>query len=645
MNRFLISIVCLTLAMALGSGLAIAQDDGVPIDVRLTVAGDKKVFRMGETIRLNLSYTTKKSGYMAIMDRRTSIDKVVISPTTGLFDVVKDYYFGDEPPSDSTSLTAISDKATNIEISLNDFYRFERPGKYTVYLITHRVLEKKNSTEPWTVGAVLEFNTNPVEFEIVPMSEQEESAEARRISLAMDNTSDPRIKTRLAEELANLPGDGAVSDKVSTFLKARSSPANNYGGAIYRGLFVTRNRSLMIEKLEAALNDLSKPLDFELVGILSSLRARQEIDASGKPYSRPRQYMGMLVGSISPDDPFVKAGQYYQKQVIDSLQRRQAKSLYETAYTLLRTQRDRLSPETMTALRSIVIKNFDDLDIFSREDLLGFNWNDIRDPSLVPSIERMLNDASYPAYGRLNVHVTALKRLKDLDAEKARQYMAAEIRDPDSLLYDEVLDEFDNVPMPEVDQVQSEQIMRLAPKGSGSDSTILRWRCELAAKFATESIYAPLMETYKKYSTSWQPETRGLLLGYFARYRPHEALSLVNEEIKVRPELIDSLLNAFTKYNYPQPVADFFDSRLRSSDGTVAGHAAYVISQHGEEKDRAKLEDRLKLLDPLDEQQSQLQVELIMSLLQSKVWKLSEAEKQSLHSYCLNTKCKEAFHW
>jgi hypothetical protein len=635
----------LTVAVAIGPAISAGQDDGVPVDVKLSLVGDKKVFRMGETIRLNLSYTTKKSGYMAIMDRRTSIDKVVISPTTELFDVVKDYYFGDEPPSDTTSMSAISDKTTTIEISLNDFFRFESPGKYTVYLITHRIIEKKNSSEPWRKGAVIELNTNPVEFEIVPMSEQEESAEARRISLAIDNASDPRTKTRLAEELANLPGDGAVADKVAAFLKARSSPANNYGGAIYRGLFVSRNKGLMIEKLEAALNDVSKPLDFELVGILSSLRARQEIDASGKPYSRPQQYMGMPAGPISPDDPFVKADQYYQRLVIDSLQRRQGKSLYETAYSLLRTQRDRLNPETKTALRSIVVKNFDALDIFSREDLLGFNWEQIRDPSLVPSIERMLKDNSYPAYGRLNVHVTALKRLKDLDTEKARQYMAAEIRDPNSLLYDEVLDEFDNVPIPEVDQVQLEQIMRLAPKGSGSDSTMLRWRCELTAKFATESIYEPLMDTYKKYSNSWQPETRGLLLGYFARYRPHEALSLVDEEIKVHPELIDSLLNAFTKYNYPQPVADFFDSRLRSSDATVAGHAAYVISQHGEGKDRDKLEDRLKLLDPLDERQSQLQVELIMSLLQSKVWKLSDADKQALHSYCLNTKCKEAFHW
>ena len=136
----------------------------------------------------------------------------------------------------------------------------------------------------------------------------------------------------------------------------------------------------------------------------------------------------------------------------------------------------------------------------------------------------------------------------------------------------------------------------------------------------------------------------------------------VEDELKrIDPQLSDTMLNALTKYNYPKEIAAFFESRLNSENLAVAGQAAYTISQHGTEKDRTKIETRLKQwverwneryfeldgpqLKPENTGQAQLQVNLIMALLLGKAWKITDADKDELRSHCLSSTCKQAFHW
>jgi hypothetical protein len=540
---------------------------------------------------------------------------------------------------------------------LNDYYRFDKAGKYTVHLITKRLRQKKSGGQNFEYQPLTELSTNNVSFEIRAMSEADEEAEAKRLGAAIESTSDFWEKVRLAEELANLPGDAAIPEKIARYQWATKQNAGNFVGALYKGLFVTRNRAWVIRDLEEILSDVSKAVDFQMVGILSSLRAKQIIAASGKPYVRPNYYL-----PLPADDPYSKANEYYLKFVIDSLPKRVGKNLIDTAFGLFRQEPRQLSSDLMAKVRGILIKNFDTLDIFDREQLLSANWDKIRDASLIPSIERMLKDNSYPPYGRMNVHGTALKRLYELDREKARTFMAMEIANPDSILSDEVIEEFDGKVMPEVDQPLLEQVTKLTRSDSNNDSAMLRWKFELVAKFASEAIYEPLMEIYRMKAPKWQWNSRAILLGYFARYRAPETLRLVEEELaKIEPEWRGSFLHDFTKMNYPPDVAEFVEKRLASDDPEIAGVGAYLISQHGSPADRSKIEARLKEWKSLWEKkyseldsapqnsdnarQAHLQVELIMALILGKSWKLTDDDKKELRAHCLTQVCKQAFHW
>ena len=60
-------------------------------------------------------------------------------------------------------------------------------------------------------------------------------------------------------------------------------------------------------------------------------------------------------------------------------------------------------------------------------DLLSIYWNALKIPEMVPSLEKVLNQENTRNHGLLN---KTLQRLYELDPEKARPYILAEIREP-----------------------------------------------------------------------------------------------------------------------------------------------------------------------------------------------------------------------
>lgn len=644
--------------MLLWSGFAAAQDIESPVAVKLTLANGKDVYRSGETVGLVLSFSTDLPGYKVQGDQGTYLEKVVISPQSGVFDWKTDFYGGEERPSDGSGFSVLGNVPTEVKISLNDYYRFDAPGKYTVRLITKRLRKDKAGGGLFDFEDPTEITTNVVSFEIKPMTDAEEEAEAKRLGSAIESAKGMPEQIRFAQDLANLPGDTAIPEKVSRYLWSLKQSGGNFAGALSKGLFISRNRALVIRKLEDILSDVSKAVDFNVLSTLSFLRARVVIAESGKPYKRPSDFL-----PLPADDPYTKAKQYYLRFVIDSLQKRTGKNLVDTAAGIIVMEHRDLEPDILATVRGILLKNFDSLDILAREQLVSIRWEQIRDPSLVPSLERMLRAIDYPTMYRLNVHTTALTRLAELDQARARPFVIADIIDTESLLYDGAFDNFKEASLPEVDGPLLADIKKYGRTDAATRNAVrLRHKCMLAARFATGSIYDQLMDVYKSDGPKWQWQSRAILLGYFARYNETEALALVEQELSVvEKEWRGTFLNDLTRVNFPPKVAELFAKRLASDDPDIAGEAAYLISQHGSETDRSKIESRLKQwqsiwnkrLKELDDpapspettRQANLQAELIMALLQGKAWKLTDDDKKELRTNCLSAICRNRFHW
>lgn len=631
---FLLLLFVATLAVHSQS----AEND---VEVQLATSNGITKFRIGDPIPLKLSFVAQRGEYYldhVSSKPGSSHEQVAISPRKGVFDW-STQYTGGRPHQDCVvSRSKLSETPTVVELKLNDFVRFDRSGTYTIRFETKRI---SNSAHGTNDRAVM---TNEIRVEIVQMSEAEEAEETKRLSYAIDAAKGNwQEQTRIAEQLSYLTGKTSTREKVKRFLNPILDVPGNYYGEIRWGLYIARDRAIVISLLEEAFRDPHREVDHGLLHTISSLRALNE-SPGGKPYTE-ELYRRVLDG--------------YLRELAESFPKRKGIPLGAAAIAVLQNLPvENSSSAILAKVRSILLADFDTYNMYSREHLMRAYWEQLKDQSLVTSLERMLKEKSYPDYAKLNVHTTALKRLIELDSLKARPYVIAQIQDADSLVYDEAIDGLPDEFLPEVDDALLKQITRFVT--GASNSVRLRAKLLQASRYATGSIYDQLLELYRAHGDSWQYDARGILLGYFLRHRPEEGLTMIKEALTAVDEgMRSSLFHNATRNAFPPEAAAFFESQLASEDPRIAGTGAYILASRGSGKHKALIQERLdrwvkqwtprrvelegsKFSTDLG-QQAMLQVELISAMTQAKAWKLSANEIEALRSKCLIEACRHYF--
>ncbi|HJQ34811.1 MAG TPA: hypothetical protein VJ866_21860 [Pyrinomonadaceae bacterium] len=622
---------------------AFAQDAAAPVRASLSLSGEKKVFRAGEPIRLRMSFTSEREGYQ--LDTTTTkpphaIDKVTLSPDAGAYAWAADYTGGGMNHPDYAAFQNLSATPTTIELTLNDWYRFDRPGKYTVKISTARVAGTGTGPGPHIGdGPRLNLTTNEVSFEVVEMSEAEEAEEVKRLSALLDAAQGRQAQAQLTEELSYLAGEPSTREKVRRFVGVGSG---NSAGASDLGLFIARDRALAVRLLEAALRDPSVPATHALLGVTTSLRLMLE--------GVPRPPMSFIL-TPQGDSRTAEVQREYALELLASLPKRKGKSRTSAAMAVLTSLPRDGSAGMPTALRDVFVGEFETFHPYDQHYLLDYYWEQLRDPVLLPVVERMY--LSNPGPQGYQMRTTALRRIKELNPEKARAYIIAEIRDPSSGVDEELLASLPDQTLPEVDDALLEQIKSAAPQSRRYDFLALRQKALLAARYGSPAIYDGLLEAYRAWGDKWQPDARGALLGYLARYNPQQAVPLVEQALAQVGQGNDStLLLEVARASYPAELRELLRRRLEGEDPSAVGSAAYVMSQRGVESDAPLLEARLErwrkdwaghaaeLDAPEGVLQRMAEVNLVSSLLMSKVWKLPKEKAAALTRSCVTQDCR-----
>lgn len=618
-------------------------------DVKATLAlGGKTIYRSGEPIRLILSFTTAKDGYSLNTHAQaptSSSDEVILSPAAGAFEWAKQYKRTGYFMEDVIHSQKLSSEPTKMELMLNNFVRFDKPGKYSLRMKTRRV--SGGNFRQRTFQSV-ELITNEVNFEIREMTPSEEEAEVKRISAAIDASRDSQTQARAASELMYLAGDAATMEKIRRFLKPEES-WGNYHQQIWYGLFIAHNRQLIVKSFENAVRDASREPSYQLISLVTSLRLLDEEEK--KPFADEKSRQLRLD----------EIRQIYVNELIESLPKRAGKNRSTTALTILNNlPRENMPLEIVGKLREILLKDFDNLPFFVQEMLLGSYWEQMRDSSLADSLEKILTNPSLR--DSYNAHSVSLKRLLELDAARARPFVIEEIRNPQSYVGVDILGALPDEFLPEVEDALLAQIAQAAVAKTGNSHLVsLPKKAQLAARFATAKIYEPLLTIYKNHADKWQPDAKASLLGYFARHNDAEASALVEAEFsQFQSGYYHSFVSSLTAVNYTPKMDELLLRHLNSDDEQQAGTAAYFISKNGNNpKNRELLEKRLERwleewkgrtaeLDAADYSSKlagrrMFQINLIQALINAKAWKLSEAEIERLKQSCSTKECQRYF--
>src|SRR5580704_6545716 len=142
-------------------GVASAQTGG-PVRVDLSLAEGKTVYRAGEPILINLTFTASEAGYSlngTTTDPASPVDEFFLSPATGVFPWLDDQARGHRYSPDYASISALErNTPVTVGLVLNAVYRFDAPGHYKVHVVTSRVASGEGQNlEPLT--------SNEVEFD------------------------------------------------------------------------------------------------------------------------------------------------------------------------------------------------------------------------------------------------------------------------------------------------------------------------------------------------------------------------------------------------------------------------------------------------------------------------------------------------
>lgn len=637
------------LVLIAAQAAAFAQEaaDAAAVKVTLSLADGRKVYRAGEPIRVVMSFTTDRGGYQLNVTTTkppNAVDAVSLSPAADVYAWAEHYTGGGGYHPDYASIQQLSQKPVTVGLTLNDWFRFDAPGRYTVRVTTSRVSGPAAGTRE---GASLRLTTNEVSFEVTGMSEAEEAAEVRRLSALLDAAKGWEEEARLADELAYLAGEAATREKVRRYLAGGRS--GNYTQSIYYGLVMARDRALAVRLLEAAIRDPAVSVTHGLLHAAAGLRMMLE--------GVPRRAMSHAISPPEHQHPrTAELLRQYVGELLATLPKRKGESRRRAAMTALTVSmggglNDAQPPP---GVRDALVAEFDSFHPYDQEYLLRVYWEQLRDPSLLPAIERML--ANRGEAGSYQVKTDALRRLTELSAERARPHILAEIRDPSSVVEYEVLTALGDETIPEVDEALLGQIKTLAPQRRGFDSTLLRHKAMLAARYASPAVYDGLLETYRAWGDRWQPDARGAVLGYLARHNETQALPLVEQALaQLHPGQDSSLLLELTRSSCPGAVRELLRRRLEGDDPSAVGAAAYVMSQHGARADEELIESRLARwrkewggrAAELDAEGAALQrmaeINLLESLLRSKVWKLPEEKAARLVRGCVTEDCRRRY--
>jgi hypothetical protein len=641
MTRKFLSLLPLLLLL---QGSASAQD-ALDVHAKIKFAGDKSTFRIGEPVRLILELTADAPSYNADVtpDREEPIsDTISITPDTGVNRWLEELGGGYR---DYSTIANLSQTPTRIEIVLNDVVRFDRAGHYSVRLTTRRI---HPNAPPGAYKPALSVPTNDLGFDIEEMAGPDEEKEVKRISDLIDAAKGWQAEEAAASQLAYLTGDASTREKLRRFLAVEGGEgkSGNYYGQIFHGLFIARNRALIVQTLEAAIHDLNRPVTSGMLHTLIRIRLLQEQPGVIKP---PRTG----VDQTNTDSRTQQIHDAYVNEIAATLGRRSGKSQTITAMTvLMQLPKDAQSADAFTAeARRILLDHFDSLSTFDQEYLLRVKWDAIHDPSLIPALKKLLSASGVASK---NIHDSALKRLIEMAPDEARPYVIAEIRDPKSLADREILGSLQDKELPEVDGPLLEQIRQLASSKTSFNRVFLQHKTALAARFASQAIYANLMDIYGSSEDQLPIEARPGFLAYFARHNETEGLGLLQQELnKLAPAQQFHILPDFTRLYFSDAVDTMLRKRLESDDQETASTAAYLISQHGSSDDEKLLELRLqrwnkewgnRVAEADANLQGRLESELIMALTLGKSWKLPPEKLKELQRNCVTRICKQNFH-
>ena len=588
--------------------LVAGNPPGVRLQVRL--AEPRAAYRVGERIALTLSFASDRAETYrlngALYDRggRLEVDRFIVDRNETVEDPLA-WYFGSGVgfglSGGLRGYPELTVEPKEIEADLNEWLRFEEPGRYRLYVVSERVgriQPRAGASGPLPVASEI------LDFEILPRDTKGDaaslSAAAATIAAAEEKENPwpipmplpPDEENKLKSAIRTLRFLGTDAG-VDALLDAYGVAPSQYDGDIGFALAASGRLPYLRERLLAVLQDPAYSLPQPLLHLLIAMDIAREFPKR-LPWKQAEMTQEAVAEAERRQARSRQIGADYARTLVRLLPTKTMaarKADFAVIESYLPDEAERLRPLTEDPVPSsaaFLAMSVDEQTSW----LYGSQWERLRETNILPALLELLptlrteRSLDPTALRKFVAWTTTLERIALLDPEKGRSLILedltrespmANLRSMASVLPDGVY--------PEIDEPT---IARLEKKATSSDAAIL-------ARYASAAVADRALAVYQStYPASCDLEVH--LLAYLVRTRPAEGADLVEQALGDRESrgCWRDLLGRLGQLAWSPQLEAIALGQLDDPEPGAARNAALALGHHREPATREAIWKRLE---------------------------------------------------
>ncbi len=598
----LCAITCLALSLSSGlSGAAPSRTFAAPCiiqspDVRLQVETENgnSQFQIGEIVPLKLSFTSgapkKYQISMATYDRsgRMGYEEFQVQPSGGWSDPLRAYFaYGGFIGGGLRSFRFLSQQPTVMYLDLNEWVRFDHPGKYSLRVVSRRVGELPNDkTYP---DKSTELVSNELQLTIVSARKAWQEGTLRKATATLDGGSSPGNKatfttgplkdSQTALKVLRYLGTAEAARELTRRLRGDDS---NTDLQCMFGLVGSPYRDAAVSEMQRLLADADHPVSSTFLHAFTVLMRNpdQSPEALGQEDKRNSEII--------------------RSELLNAVSRKRGKALALTLNTVLAWSYEEGKPKPVSGqLAAQLAAVFDQLPVEKQKDILESRWELIKSPDFLPILQKYARQyREFPVPNEVNasnsLHLTgaALRRWYELEPGEARAVIIQEIVRSNPRYSASVLGVLPEKTLPEVEHIIAEHFAAEGVSSYGAENL-----ASLLQRYATDSVLPHILPVADKYVGRWACAIQAPILAYLLRVNSEVARSRIEKAMAARGEGYSacnhSLLVELGALQ-PDPMLEKIAlSSLDDDDPEVAANAATFLGKYGSVASEDSLLERL----------------------------------------------------
>ena len=632
---------------------------GQPDGAKFTISVAKERFYLGETIAVQLSFTSSIPRRFRADTGRTDrfsmfahLEDFILDPAASTEDPLEGLFEASGGSEISGGPVILP---FNVEKILNEWVRFKKPGTYRFYLVSKRVgrlAEPERSdfyqriyARPTAVTLV----SNVITLQVLPAPAawvKQQIAEADGILETPASLTDQaaQVQRQRAGRTLRYLSTPAADLELLRHLDDGQGPESR---GMYYSLLGSHDRAKLLPIMEQRLTAAEQPVWRQYLDTLAVL---WDVVTSGGPIASFPQdearKAAWMAESKRRAEARVRKSDEYISRLLASLGSKVPAARYVCLATLLDLSDQSSSspqPQWRPTVIASLIAEFPNLPPATQRNLLEYRWAAIRSPQMLPALRQVF--ANPPAQYDPGMDDTALRRLYEMAPDEARALILDQIRYRWKNIRTSTLAMLPDRTLPELDKFFIERLQA----GPVDESVIVR--------YGTANILAAAEKAYQNRHLT---QCATPLVYYFLKHDPKFGEAELRRSLSVTgaaPVCYDMAFQlqqlGIGRYAMSPALEWLAIEYLNHPAVTVERGAAEVLGKYGSsaaqgplwmamEKFRASWkgrEEQLKEGDGLAH--AQLERALRIALAEGDGWVLDEPDLRRLHALCSSDWCRQ----